>query len=170
MLDAAEKLLGVASMRARGGVGREDDFCAARTHRERAYLEVARQVALHDSHPFIREPTGSHVPRSVLEIVLNHQADLWTDIGTHLHGGVDILLRGVGQVLYLAASSAGGGARLSAVRMHHRPQPDRRGFAAEYAELVLGERRPGAHALAPRREDLDEIRALLLSPPDHRAE
>jgi hypothetical protein len=54
--------------------------------------------------------------------------------------------------------------------MHHRAQPERRRLAAQNAKLLFRERRTRADTLALRREDLDQIRALLLSPSHERAE
>ena len=170
MGDAPDELLGVPSMRARGGVGREDHFRPRRTHRQRADLEVARQVALHDRHALFREAGRADVARLVLEIVLDHQADLRTDESAGLYRGVDIRLSGVGEVLDLPASCTRGGANLRTVGVHHRAQPEGRGLVAHDSELRFGDRWPGTDSLALRRKDLDQVRALLLTPPDHRPE
>jgi hypothetical protein len=73
-------------------------------------------------------------------------------------------------MLDLTTSGARGGARLRAIGVHHRAKPERGCFTAQLPELLLGERRARADALALRREDLDQIRALLFSPTHQRAQ
>jgi hypothetical protein len=81
-------------------------------HCQGADLEVTRQVALHDGHPFVGEPARADVARPVLEVVLDHESDLRTDVRACLHRGVDIGLSGVREMFYFQAPGARGGACL----------------------------------------------------------
>ena len=135
---AINKLLRVATVRARNRIGAEDDLQTVGRDGAAEQIKIERQRLLHRLESLFRVVADSEIVLLVVEIILDHQPRLRIEPGAALGHELQVIIGGIRPVLDLRATGKSCHADRFFVRVHHRPQALRFGFAASGFQLLLG--------------------------------
>ena len=119
---------------------------------------VGRHGLFHEREAFLRVVPDAEELRLVLDVVLEHEADVRIEVDAMIGHVRERLFVDIGAVLDLGApGSCGRQDRIGRVGVDEGTEPDGLRFAARGAELHIGHRFPAAVANALGGEDLDQI-------------